>query len=55
MTEFEKAIDLEIYVKDNWYEIYWNIWDRYFVRKKIKEWNDWWKHTVVCKENLDIK
>jgi len=53
MTEFEKAADLEIYVKENDYEIYWKSWDKYFVRRKIKEWNSWNKHTVLCKEEYE--
>ena len=52
MTEFEKAVDLEIYIKENWYEIYWKTWDKYFVKKKIKEWNSWNKHMVVCSEDI---
>jgi len=37
MTEFEKAIDLETYVKENDYEIYGKKGERYFIKQKTKK------------------
>jgi len=55
MTEFEKAIDLETYVKENDYEIYGKKGERYFIKQKTKKWKTWWKHTVLCKDEYEEK